>query len=82
MSFSERREGSDRRGRDERRHAVSGQDLYERLKEKRIEIERDRREGARRRHAERRTTQGPQTTTSNPADEAQRGSEHPVKDTR
>ena len=81
MSFSERREGSDRRGPDDRRHAVTGQDLYERLKEKRIEIERDRREGARR-QADRRTTKGPQTTTSNPADEAQRGSEYPVKDTR
>ena len=81
MSFSERREGSDRRGWGDRRHAVTGQDLYERLKEKRIEIERDRREGPRR-QADRRTTKGPHTTTPNPADEAQRGSEHSAKDTR
>jgi hypothetical protein len=80
MSFSERREGSDRRGRDDRRHAVVGQDLYERLKEKRIEIERDRREGPRRRQADRRTTKDPRTTTSNPDDEAQRGAEHAGED--
>ena len=80
MSFSERREGSDRRGRDDRRHEVSGQDLYERLKEKRIEIERDRREGPRRRQADRRTTKDPHPNSSNSGDEAQREAEQAVKD--
>ena len=80
MSFSERREGSDRRGQGDRRHAVIGQDLYERLKEKRIEIERDRREGARRRHADRRTTKDPHPNSSNSGDEAQSGAEGAVKD--
>jgi hypothetical protein len=80
MSFSERREVSDRRGRGDRRHAVSGQDLYERLKEKRIEIELERREGPRRRHAERRSTKDPHSNSSNSGDEAQPGAERAVKD--
>ena len=80
MSFSERREGSDRRGRDDRRHAVTGQDLYERLKDKRIEIELERREGPRRRQADRRTTKDSQANSSNSGDEAQRGAERAVKD--
>ena len=80
MSFSERREGSDRRAPGDRRHAVSNQDLYERLKEKRVEIERDRREGPRRRQADRRTTNDPHPNSSNSADEAQHGTEQSGKD--
>jgi hypothetical protein len=77
MSFTERREGSDRRAQGDRRDA--GQDLYERLKEKRIEIERERREGPRRRHADRRTTKDPHPDSSNFGDEAQPGAERAVK---
>jgi len=80
MNFSERRQGSDRRGRSDRRHAVYAQDLYERLKEKRVEIERDRREGARRRHADRRTTKDPHPNSSNSGAEAQDGAEDAVED--
>jgi hypothetical protein len=80
MSFSERREVSNRRAWGDRRHSVVDQDLYERLKEKRIEIERDRREGARRRHADRRTTNDPHPNSSNSGDEAQPGAERAVKD--
>jgi hypothetical protein len=80
MSFSERREGSDRRARDDRRDDVLGQDLYERLKEKRVEIERERREGPRRRQADRRTTKDPHPNSSNSGDEAQPGAERAVKD--
>jgi hypothetical protein len=78
MSFSERRERSDRRSRGDRRYVVS-QDLYERLKEKRVEIERERRQGPRR-QADRRTTKDPHPASSNSADEAQREAERSVKD--
>jgi hypothetical protein len=76
MSFSERRERSDRRQGD-RRRPDSADDLYTRLKEKRAEIERERRSTPRR-QADRRTTPS-DPPSPNAVDQAQRWAENPVE---
>jgi len=65
MSFTERRERNDRRG------VASANDLYERLKEKRDQIESDRRKGPRR-QTDRRDETAPAPADSRTGGEAQR----------
>jgi hypothetical protein len=77
MSFSERRERSDRRLGD-RRRADSADDLYRRLKEKRAEIETERRRILRR-QTDRRMTNPPGPSSSDAGDEAQPWTENTVE---